>query len=455
MTRMSTTSQGQGFDSTPFPLSAQPPVSGSGNGVDRVVITGLGAVTPYGVGAPTFFDGLLSGRSTTRRIQRFDPSQYVVQIACEVPDFDPYAYLPRKLVRQVDPFAQYALVAAYEALAQAGLIAPTDDDSGKPAVPLVDGVDPTRVGTMIASGIGGMTEMTDQYERLLTGGPGKVRPYLAIALPLNMGGGQVAIRHGLQGPSFSVVSACASGSDALGAALDMIRSGRADVILAGGAEAAVNPLTIAGFGAAGALSRRNDEPERASRPFDADRDGFICGEGAGLLVLERASHAQARGATVLAELAGYGLTNDAFHPTAPAAEGAGASRALALALADAAVTPEQVDHVNAHGTSTPPNDLAESRALRRVFGDHTDDIPVTSTKSAIGHLLGAAGGVEAVATVAAMTEGVIPPTLNLDRQDPDIVLDVVSGEPRKASIAVAISESFGFGGHNAVLVFRQ
>jgi 3-oxoacyl-[acyl-carrier-protein] synthase II len=306
---------------------------------------------------------------------------------------------------------------------------------------------------MIASGIGGMTEMTDQYERLLTGGPGKVRPYLAIALPLNMGGGQVAIRHGLQGPSFSVVSACASGSDALGAALDMIRAGRADVVLAGGAEAAVNPLTIAGFGAAGALSRRNGEPQRASRPFDADRDGFICGEGAGVLVLERASHAEARGATVLAELAGYGLTNDAFHPTQPSTEGTGASRALTLALADAGIEPGEVDHVNAHGTSTPPNDLAESRALRRVFGAHTDEIAVTSTKSAIGHLLGAAGGVEAVATVMAMTEGVIPATLNLERQDPEIDLDIVAGEPRKAGIGVAISESFGFGGHNAVLVF--
>ena len=227
-------------------------------------------------------------------------------------------------------------------------------------------------------------------------------------------------------------------------------------MLAGGVDSPIARGILKGFEVMTVLTKDwNDEPERASRPFDADRDGFICGEGAGLVVLERASHAQARGATVLAELAGYGLTNDAFHPTAPSTEGAGASRALTLALADAGVGPEQVDHVNAHGTSTPPNDLAESRALRRVFGDHTDDIPVTSTKSAIGHLLGAAGGVEAVATVMAMTEGVIPPTLNLDRQDPEIILDVVAGEPRKASIATAISESFGFGGHNAVLVFRQ
>jgi 3-oxoacyl-[acyl-carrier-protein] synthase II len=422
------------------------------NGTDRVVVTGLGAVTPYGAGVPTFFDGLLAGRNTAARIRRFDPSDYAVQIACEASDFDPYAHLPRKLVRQVDPFAQYALVAAEEALAQAGLV-PGGGHAGDLKVP-VEGTDPLRIGALIASGIGGINEMTEQHEKLLAGGPGKVRPYLSIALPLNMGGGQVAIRHGLQGPSFSVVSACASGSDAIGAALDLIRAGRADVVLAGGAEAAVNPITIAGFGAAGALARRNDEPQRASRPFDADRSGFVCGEGAGVVVLERASHAQARGATVLAELAGYGVTNDAYHPSAPAPEGQGAVRALRLALDDAKVDPSQVDHVNAHGTSTPLNDLSESRALRQVFGDRTDEIAVTSTKSAIGHLLGAAGGVEAVATVMAMTEGVIPPSQNLDRQDPEIILDVVSGEPRKASIGVAVSESFGFGGHNAVLVLR-
>jgi 3-oxoacyl-[acyl-carrier-protein] synthase II len=419
---------------------------------ERVVITGLGAVTPYGVGVPALFDGLLSGRNTAGRIKRFDPSEYTVQIACEVPDFDPYAHLPRKVVRQLDPFAQFAMIAAEEALTQAGFIEP-GDHKGEPRVP-VQGVDPNRFGVMIASGIGGINEMTTEHEKLVRSGPGKVRPYLAIALPLNMGGGQVAIRHGLQGPSFSVVSACASGGDALGTALDLMRAGRADVVLAGGAEAAVNQITIAGFGAAGALSRHNHEPERASRPFDVDRDGFVCGEGAGLLVLERESHARARGATILAELAGYGLSNDAHHPTAPALDGNGASRALRLALEDAGVGIDDVQHVNAHGTSTPPNDLAESRALRLVFGDRTEDIAVTSTKSAIGHLLGAAGGVEAVATVMAMTEGVVPPSQNLQHQDPEIHLDVVTGEPRKVSIGAACSNSFGFGGHNTVLVFR-
>lgn len=421
-----------------------------------MVVTGVGAVTPYGVGATTFFDGLLSGQSTARRIQRFDPAEYAVQIACEIPDFDPYEHLPRKLVRQLDPFAQYALTAAREALAHAGLIAdePQEVYAKAASLPLLDSVDPTRVGTLIASGIGGLTEMTQEYEKLLAGGPSKVRPYLAIALPLNMGGGQTAIRHGLQGASFTVASACASGGDAIGTALDLLRSGRADVILAGGAEAAINPLTIAGFGAAGALSRRNDEPERASRPFDIDRDGFVSGEGAGLIVLERAQHAEMRGARVLAELAGYGLSNDAYHPTQPSPEGTGAARAVRLALADAGVEEDEVDHINAHGTSTPPNDAAEARAIRTVFGARTDEIAVTSTKSAIGHLLGAAGGVEAVATVMAINQGLVPPSLNLDHQDPKCDLDVVSGGPRKVSIRAACSNSFGFGGHNAVLVFR-
>ncbi len=415
-----------------------------------VVVTGLGAVTPYGIGAQTLWNGLLEGRSTATRITRFDPSGYPTQIACEVPGFDPFACLPRKLVRQVDPFAQFALVAAREALAHAGLAGAGNGMR----VPLV-GVDPERIGTVISSGIGGMREMTDQFARLLDGGPERVRPYLSIALPLNMGGGQVAIRHGLQGPSFSVVSACASAGDGIGTALDIIRAGRADVMLAGGAEAAINPLTIAGFGAAGALSRRNDEPERASRPFDVDRDGFVTGEGAAVLVLERESHAAARGARPLARLAGYGVSNDAYHAAQPSPGGTGAARALRLALRDSGYDPVDIDHCNAHGTSTPPNDAAESAAMRAVFGSHTDRIAVTSTKSAIGHLLGAAGAVEAVATVMALAEGIVPPSLNLDRQDPACDLDVVRATPRPVEMRVAVSSSFGFGGHNAVLVFAS
>jgi 3-oxoacyl-[acyl-carrier-protein] synthase II len=426
----------------------------SGRSHDAVVVTGLGAVSPYGVGVAALRDGLLAGRATAARITRFDPTGYATQIACEVRDFDPFAHLHRKLVRQVDPFAQYALVAAQEALHQAGLL----DDEGATTtdarVPLTGDVDPHRAGAVIASGIGGLQEMTEQHGRLLDQGPDRVRPYLAIAMPLNMGGGQVAIRHGLQGPSYSVVSACASGGDAIGSALDLIRAGRADVVVTGGSEAAINPLTIAGFAAAGALSRRNDEPEAASRPFDVDRDGFVSGEGAGVLVLERASHASARGAKVLAELAGYGVSNDAHHPTQPSPDGGGAVRALRMALDDAGLAPEDIDHINAHGTSTPPNDPAEAAAIRAVFGSAADAIAVTSTKSAIGHLLGAAGGIEAVATVLAILDRAVAPTLNLDRQDPDCDLDVVHGASRELTIGAALSNSFGFGGHNAVLAFR-
>jgi 3-oxoacyl-[acyl-carrier-protein] synthase II len=419
-----------------------------------VVVTGLGAVTPFGVGAAAFWDGLLAGRATAGRITRFDPAAYSVQIACEVRDFDPFAHLPRKLVRQLDPFAQYALVAAGEALAQAGLLDPDADRHGL-TVPLTAGVDAARVGAVIASGVGGISEMTEQHARLLADGPDRVRPYLTIAMPLNMGGGQVGIRHGLRGPNYAVVSACASGADAIGSALDLLRAGRADVVVAGGAEASVNPLTIAAFANAGALSRRNDDPARASRPFDVDRDGFVTGEGAGVLVLERAEHAAARGATVLAELSGYGISNDAHHAAQPAPEGEGAVRALRLALADAGVERNEVDHVNAHGTSTQANDAAEAAALRTVFGDATDGIAVTSTKSAIGHLLGGAGGIEAVATVLAVADSVVPATLNLDELDPACRLDVVTGDPRKVAIRVALSNSFGFGGHNACLVFRS
>lgn len=418
-----------------------------------VVVTGLGAVTPYGVGVESFWSGLQAARSTARRITRFDPEDFAVQFACEVPDFDPMAHLPRKLVRQLDPFSQFALVATAEALGQAGLLESTDDLAAAPRLPV--GTDGDRAACLIASGMGGLWEMTDQYERLLRDGPDRVRPYAAIALPVNMAAGQVATRHGLRGPSHAVVSACASGGDALGSALDLIRCGRADVVVAGGAESPVNPLPIAGFASAGALSRRNADPAAASRPFDEARDGFVAGEGAGIVVLESVEHARSRGARVLAELAGYGASNDAHHPTQPPEGGIGAAKAIRGALADAGLTPGDVDHINAHGTSTPTNDLAESQAIRSVFGDSTDAIPVTSTKSAIGHLMGAAGGVEAVATVMSVLEGVVPPSLNLDHQDPACQLDVVSGEPRKITVDAALSNSFGFGGHNAVLAFTS
>lgn len=418
---------------------------------DRVVITGAGAVTPYGIGAQRMIDGLLAGTATAGPVTRFDPSAHPVRIACEVPDFDPREHLPKKIVRQLDPFTQYALVAAEEALRQARLIAHTDDASE--AAPVI-GVDPTRIATLISSSAGGVQELTDQHTRLLSSGPDRVRPFFTVAMPLNMASARVAIRHGLRGPSFAIVSACASASDAIGVGLDLIRAGRADIVVAGGAEATVNPLIMAAFGMVGALSTRNDEPERASRPFDRDRDGFVKGEGAGVLVLERATHAAARGVEVLAELAGYGASNDAHHATAPHPDADGAVRAIEVALADADISPGDVTHINAHGTSTPANDRIEAKAIRTAYGSHADRIAVTSTKSAIGHLVGAAGAVEAIATVAAVRAGLIPPSLNLDHLDPDCPLDVVTGAPRRLAVPIACSHSFGFGGHNAVLVFR-
>lgn len=420
-----------------------------------VVITGMGAVTSYGIGVQALTDGLFSAVPTARRISLFDASQHATQIACEVPEFKPEAFLPAKLVSQLDRFAQFGLVAAEEALRHAGLLGVPGGDDGAPARwPITGTVDSARVATLITSSAGGVGSLSEQQARLIAGGPRRVRPFLTVAMPADMASGQTAIRHGLRGPSFAVLSACASGTDAIGVGLDLIRAGRADVVVAGGADAAVIPVCIAAFGNAGALSRRNDEPARASRPFDVDRDGFVMGEGAGVIVLERASHAAARGATALAQLAGYGVSDDAYHATAPHPDGEGASRALAAALADADAEPADVEHVNAHGTGTPPNDRTEAKAIRAVLGGHTDRVAVTSTKSAIGHMLGAAGAVEAIATITALREQRVPPSLNLDQQDPDCALDVVTGKPRDTTITVACSNSFGFGGHNAVLVFR-
>lgn len=422
---------------------------------DEVVVTGLGAVTPYGAGVQSLVDGLYSATATAGRISLFDASAHAAQIACEVPGFKPAALLPPKLVSQLDRFAQFGLVAAEEALRQAGLLAPLAGDDGPASRwPLADAIDATRVATLITSSAGGVGSLTEQHGRLIAGGPRMVRPFLTIAMPADMASGQAAIRHGLRGPSFAVLSACASGSDAIGAGLDLIRSGRADVVVAGGAEAAVIPVCVAAFGNAGALSRRNDDPARASRPFDVGRDGFVMGEGAGVIVLERASHAAARGARALAEVAGYGVSDDAHHSTQPHPDGEGATRAITLALADAGAVPADVGHVNAHGTSTPANDRTEAKAIRAALGGHTDQVAVTSTKSAVGHMLGAAGAVEAIATITALIEQRVPPTLNLDQQDPECALDVVAGKPRDVNVKLACSNSFGFGGHNAVLAFR-
>ncbi len=416
-----------------------------------VAVTGLGAVTPHGIGVPALWAGILAGRPTAAPIRRFDASGHRVTFACEVDDELVVPRLPRRLVRATDPFARFALLAAQEALAQAGLLTPdADTEAGATRIPMT-GADPDRVGVLIASGAGGITEVTQQHERLLADGPDRVRPYLSIAMPVNMAAGQVALRHGLRGPAAAVVSACASGADAIGHALDLLRAGRADVVVAGGAEAAVTPLTIAGFDAAGAMSRRTDDPVGASRPFAADRDGFVAGDGAGVLVLETAAHATARGATVLGWLHGYGASNDAHDPTQPPADGEGAARAIRLALADAGVAADRVGHVNAHATSTPAGDLAEASALRTALG--TDVPPVTAPKGSIGHLMGGAGAVEAILGLLACTAGTIPPTATTPAVDPAVDLDVVLREARPVDPdRVALSTSFGFGGHNAVLV---
>lgn len=409
----------------------------------EVVVTGMGAVTPLGAGVETLWQGLLAGRPTAGRITAFDPTGFPVTFACEVPDGVGVPPLPRRALRQTDRFSRFALTAAEEALRQADLL---DADGA------LHGADPVRVAVVVASSIGGIRTMTTQHERLVIDGPDRVSPYLAVAMPLNLGGGQVAIRHGLRGHVVSPVSACASAADALLLARDLLLLDRADVVVAGGAEASIDPLTMAGFGAAGALSRRNDDPPHASRPFDVARDGFVMGEGAGILVLERAAHAHDRGAAVLAGLVGAGATNDAHHPSAPSPTAEGATRAIAQALRDADLSPADVGHVNAHGTSTPANDRAEALALHQALGPVADEVPVTSIKSTIGHLLGAAGAVEAIAAVEALRTGAVPPTSNLVDQDDACPVRVVTGAAGPvAAGTTALSNSFGFGGHNVVL----
>lgn len=412
-------------------------------------VTGTGAVTPYGVGTSTFRQGLLAGRPTAAPIHSFDVSDLPVRFACEVADFDPTAHLPPRTVRRTDRFAQFALVAAQEALTRAGLFNDTADGNAPTAV---SGVDPSRVAVVIASGNGGKQLEAQAHDMLRTEGPNSLSPYIPLTRPTDAAAAAVAQRFGLSGPCMAVASACASGTDALGVGLDLIRADRADVVVAGGAEAGVDRLTLAAFARTGALSRRNHDPAAASRPFDVSRDGFVCGEGAGILILERPEHAAARGASTQAHLVGAAATTDPTNALRPDPDGTPAATALRLALRDAELTPGDVQHIDAHGTSTVPNDRAEARALRSAFGSHLDDIPVTAIKSAIGHLLGAAGAVAAVAAVGTIVDGVIPPTQNHQQQDPACDIDLVTGQPRTHRPRVVISEAFGFGGHNSVIV---
>lgn len=407
----------------------------------RVVITGLGAVTPIGNSVSEYWSGLTEARNGVAPITLFDASRHACRFAAEVKDFDPAGVLDPKETKRWDRFCQFGVVAAKEALAHSGL---EINDSNR-----------QRIGVIIGSGVGGLLTMETQAHVLEGKGPGRVSPFTVPMMIPNMATGLAAIALGTQGPSSAVATACAAGSNAIGDALRLLQQGHADAMVCGGAESAITPLGVAGFASAKALSFRNDDPATASRPFDAERDGFVIGEGAGILVLETLEHAQTRGASILGEVIGYGMTCDAHHITSPIPGGVGGARAMSLAIADAGLQPKDIDYVNAHGTSTPANDSNETSAIKTALGDRARQIPVSSTKSMTGHLLGGSGGIEAVAAVLALQHGVIPPTINHQNPDPACDLDVVPNQAREQIISTALSNSFGFGGHNVCLAFRR
>ncbi len=415
-----------------------------------VVITGLGAITPAGRGVAATWDGVLAGKGAAAIDPMLADADLPVQLACRVPAFDPDGELGRGTSRRQDRFTQLALLAAREAVADAGLA--TGDDPDQPDA--LTEADRDRVGVLLGSGIGGAETWSDTFPVFLEKGARRVSPLFIPKMLSNTAAGAIARATGARGPNLTVNTACAAGASAIGTALHLLRSGAADVVVAGGVEAGIMPLAVAAFANMGALTK-NPDPTTASRPFDVDRDGFVMGEGAAVLVLERADHAAARGAEVRGRVAGYGASADAHHATAPPEDGAGAVLAMRRALEDAGLSPADVDHVNAHGTSTPLNDAAETRALHTVLGDHVDRVAVTSTKGVTGHLLGAAGAVEAVVSLRALHEGLLPPTAGLRTQDPELELDVVTGEPRRATVDAVLSNSFGFGGQNAALVLTR
>ena len=406
----------------------------------RVVVTGVGVVSCLGDGLTVFWESLLAGRSGIAPITKFDATDYRCRIAGEV-HLDTAKSMPPKEARRLDAFCHFAVAAADEAVAGADLSA--------------DSLDPTRVGVLIGAGIGGITTLETQSAVLVSRGAARSSPLMVPMMIIDMASGFLSMRYGFQGPNFGVVSACASGSHAIGEAMWVIKRGDADVMVTGGTEACICPLGIAGFSAMKALSERNDEPTRASRPFDADRDGFVPAEGAGVLILETLEHARGRGAPILAELVGYGSSGDAYHITAPDPDGVGATRAINMALGHSGMAPEDVDYVNAHGTSTPLNDKTETLSLKTALGPHAYDIPVSSTKSMTGHALGAAGGLECVVCVQSLLHGVVPGTMNYETPDPDCDLDYVPNAARETGIRSALNINLGFGGHNAVLVFRK
>ena len=404
----------------------------------RVVVTGIGTVNPLGLDVSSAWQRAIQGKSAVDTITRFDPSEHSTQFAAEVKDFDALGRFGRKRARRMDRFVQFAVAATEEALRDAQL---KITDSNR-----------DRVGAVIGTGIGGISTVSEEAHSLLDRGPRRVSPFMVPMMLPDTASGQVAIVFGARGPNLCITSACASSTNALGEAAEIIRRGAADVVISGGAEAAITPLTMAAFGNMGALSSRNDAPDAACRPFDRDRDGFVAGEGGAILILESESHARRRGARTHAEIVGYGLTNDAFHITAPASNGAAAIICMQLALRSSGLQPEHIDYINAHGTSTPLNDRTETLAIKRVFGDHAYQTPISSTKSMHGHLLGGAGALEAIMGIQAIHNDLIPPTINLQNADPDCDLDYVPNSAREASVNTVLSNSFGFGGHNACLI---
>jgi len=408
---------------------------------NRVVITGLGVVAPIGRTKEVFWNSLAEGKNGIGRIEHFDASEYSSRIAGEVRDFDPSEWISPKDMRRMSRFVQFAVVAAIEAVDDAGIN--------------VEDEDVNRVGVLIGSGIGGLSTLEKQHAILLEKGPSKVSPFFIPMLIIDMASGQVSMYFGVKGPNLSVATACASGTHAIGNAFRILQYGDADVMFTGGAESAVNPLSVAGFCSMKALSTRNDAPGKASRPFDRERDGFVMAEGAGVIVLETLQHALARKAYIYAEVAGYGMTGDAYHITAPAPGGEGAARAMEIALSDAGINPEDVDYINAHGTSTQMNDKFETAGIKKVFGGHAYKLLVSSTKSMTGHLLGASGGVETAACILAIEKGIVHPTVNLEYPDPECDLNYVPNAAVKKDIGVTMSNSLGFGGHNATLIFKR
>lgn len=408
--------------------------------MQRVVITGMGVMTSLGHDLETFWGNLMEGKSGVGMIELFDVSEYPTRIAAEIKDFNPEQYFDKKEARRMDRFVQFAVASSLSALQDAGLNIKEDTD-------------PERVGVYVGSGIGGLSTWEEQHKILLEKGPKRVSPFFIPMMIANMASGQISMITGAKGPNSTAVTACATGTHSIGDSFKMIQRGDADVMICGGAEATISPTGVAGFCALRAMSTRNEEPAKASRPFDTDRDGFVMGEGSGILILESLEHAQKRGAKIYGEIIGYGMSGDAYHMTDPDPDGA--ARCMAKAIKDAGIAPEEIDYINAHGTSTPVGDRSETTAIKKALGDHAYKVAVSSTKSMTGHLLGAAGGVEALICGLTLKNGFIPPTINLDNQDPECDLDYVPNTPRQANVKVAMSNSFGFGGHNATIIMKK